>query len=334
MDIIYSIRKKAASLDRRIVLPEGAEERTLQAADFIAGEGIARPVLLGSKGRIKVEAERFGLKNITEDMIIDPYRLSAETVGRYVDMMVKLRGDKGVTREVAEKQLQDALYLAAVMVKAGDADGEVAGAINYTGDVLRPALQYVKTAPGISVVSGAFIMRIPDKSFGHNGTMLFADCAVSPDPTPQQMAEIAIATARTGRSLVGMEPRVAMLSFSTHGSARHPMVDKVREATEIARRLDPNLVIDGEIQADTALVPEIAERKAPGSRLAGRANILVFPSLEVGNIAYKLVQRMAHADAIGPVLQGMASPVNDLSRGCSVEDIINVVAITSCLTDI
>ncbi len=334
MDIIYSIRQKAAKLGRRIVLPEGAEERTLKAADFILSEGIADIVLLGSKGRIKVEAERFGLKHISEERVIDPYRLSPADEQRYVDLMVRIRGEKGVTPDIAREQLNNALYLAAVMVRAGDADGEVAGAINYTGDVLRPALQYVKTAPGISVVSGAFIMRIPDKSFGDEGIMLMADCAVSPDPTAQQLAEIAITTARTARQIVGLEPRVAMLSFSTRGSAKHPMVDKVAEATRIAQQMEPNLILDGELQADAALVPAIAERKAPGSRIGGRANILVFPSLEVGNIAYKLVQRLAHADAIGPVLQGMAAPVNDLSRGCSVDDIINVVAITACQTDV
>ena len=330
MEIIYNIRKKAAKLGRRIVLPEGAEDRTIQAADFLIGEGIADITLLGSKGRIREQAARYGLENIQYATIVDPYRLADEE--KYVEMMVGMRGHKGVTKEIAAKQLQDPLYLGAVMVKAGDADGEVAGAVNYTADVLRPALQYIKTTPGISVVSGAFIMRIPDKSFGDNGTMLFADCAVSPDPTAQQLAEIAIATAATARRIVNMEPRVAMLSFSTKGSAKHPSVDRVAEATRLAQKMDPNLIIDGEIQADTAIITEIADRKAPGSRIAGRANILIFPSLEVGNIAYKLVQRLAHAEAIGPVLQGLAAPVNDLSRGCSVDDIINVVAITACQT--
>ncbi|MDR2912568.1 MAG: phosphate acetyltransferase [Alistipes sp.] len=333
MEIIYNIRKKAAGLKRRIVLPEGAEDRTIRAAEFLIAEGIADVILLGARGRIQDQAARYGLRHVLEAPIVDPYRIDPADEERYIELMVSLRGSKGVTREVAARQLQEPLYLGAVMVKAGDADGEVAGAVSYTGDVLRPALQYIKTAPGISVVSGTFIMRIPDKSYGDMGTMLFADCAVSPEPTAQQLAEIAISTARTARSIVGLEPRVAMLSFSTRGSASHPSVDKVREATEIAQRMDPNLVIDGEIQADTAIVPDIADRKAPGSRLDGRANVLVFPSLEVGNIAYKLVQRLAHADAIGPVLQGLASPVNDLSRGCSIDDIINVVAITACQTE-
>ncbi len=334
MEIIYSIRKRAAGLKRRIVLPEGPEERTVQAADFLVGEGIADVILIGSRDSVKEQTARYGLNHMDRITVVDPRRLDPQDEERYVEMIVKLRGAKGVTSDVAVKQLRDPLYLGAVMVKAGDADGEVAGAINYTSDVLRPALQYIKTAPGISVVSGAFIMRIPDKSFGDGGTMVFADCAVSPDPTAEQLAEIAISTARTTRSIVGLEPRVAMLSFSTRGSAVHPSVDKVAEATRIARRLDPSLVIDGEMQADAAIVPEVSERKAPGNTVGGRANILVFPSLEVGNIAYKLVQRLAHAEAIGPVLQGMASPVNDLSRGCSVDDIINVVAITACQTDI
>lgn len=332
MEIIYSIRKKAAQLKRKIVLPEGAEDRTIQAADVLIEEDIADIILLGAPERIREQAARYGLKNIKHATVIDPYHIPDEE--KYVEMMVGLRSHKGVTKEIAARQLQDPLYLGAVMVKAGDADGEVAGAANYTADVLRPALQYIKTSPGISVVSGAFIMRIPDKTYGDDGTMLFADCAVSPDPTAQQLAETAIATARTARSIVGMEPRVAMLSFSTRGSAQHPSVDKVAEATRIAQKMDPNLIIDGEIQADTAICPDVAERKAPGSKLAGHANILIFPSLEVGNIAYKLVQRLAHADAIGPVLQGLAAPVNDLSRGCSVDDIINVVAITACQTDI
>jgi len=221
------------------------------------------------------------------------------------------------------------LYLSTLMIKSGDADGEVAGAENATGDVLRPAFQIVKTLPGIKVVSGAFIMILPDDEFGDNGMLVFADGAVHPDPTASELAEIAVVTGRTTKSIVGMEPRVAMLSFSTKGSAKHEMVDKVVEATRLAKEMDPNLKIDGELQADAAIVEAIGSKKAPDSEIAGKANVLVFPNLETGNICYKLVQRMAHAEAIGPVLQGMAAPINDLSRGCSVSDIVNLVAITA-----
>ncbi len=209
------------------------------------------------------------------------------------------------------------------------ADGMVAGAIAPTADTIRPALQYIKTQPGISIVSGAFIMIVPDKNYGDNGIMVFADSAVNPDPTPQQLAEIAVVTAQTAKSIANLEPRVAMLSFSTKGSADHPLVDKVVEATKIAKQLNPGLLIDGELQADAALVPSVGQRKAPDSPVAGRANVLIFPDLNSGNISYKLVQRLAHAEAIGPILQGLAAPINDLSRGCSVDDIVNLVAITA-----
>ena len=215
------------------------------------------------------------------------------------------------------------------MIKAGDADGEVAGAMNATGDVLRPAFQYVKTLPGISVVSGAFLMILPDKKWGENGLMVFADCAVHPNPTASELAEIAVSTARTTKSIAEMEPRVALLSFSTKGSAKHEMVDKVVQATELAKKMAPEFQIDGVLQADAAIVESIGRKKCPDSPIAGRANVLVFPTLETGNIAYKLVQRLANAEAVGPVLQGMAAPINDLSRGCSVSDIVNLVAITA-----
>ena len=234
-----------------------------------------------------------------------------------------------MTPEQATSLVEDPLYLACLMIKNGDADGEIAGAQNTTGDVLRPALQIIKTSPGVKVVSGAFIMFTQTPQYGEEGVLLFADCAVMPNPTAEELASIAVASAQTMKSLVGVEPRIAMLSFSTKGSAEHEMIDKVREATQIAKKSDPSLMIDGELQADAALVPAVGASKAPGSAIAGKANVLVFPTLEAGNIGYKLVQRLGKAEAVGPVLQGMAAPVNDLSRGCSVDDIYKMVAIAA-----
>lgn len=328
MEFIETIKAKAREDLRTIVLPEGTEQRTIKAADRIIGEGLARIILIGNPEEIHHLASEYYLENISKAEIIDPG--NNPKADAYADLMVSLRSSKGVTREIALELLKNPLYLAAVMVKAGDADGEVAGAGNATGDVLRPALQYVKTAPGVSVISGTFIMDIPDTMFGDHGMMLFADCAVHPNPSATELAEIAVSTGRTARAIVGMEPRIAMLSFSTKGSAKHEMVDKVVGATRLAREMDPTLQIDGELQADAAIVPGIGASKAPGSPIAGKANVLVFPTLEVGNIAYKLVQRMAKATAVGPILQGMAAPVNDLSRGCSIDDIVGLVAITAC----
>lgn len=310
-----------------IVLPEGTEERTLKAADAVLAEGIARITLLGNPSEIRSLADSFGLKNIGKANIIDP--VTHPKKDQYISLMVELRKSKGLTREEASKLIEDPLYLGVMMIKSGDADGEVAGARNTTGDVLRPAFQLVKTAPGISVVSGAFIMILKDKEFGSDGIIVFADGAVHPDPTDKELAEIAVATAHTTKAIVGVEPKVALLSFSTMGSARHPMVDKVVSATRMAREMAPGFMFEGELQADAALIEAIGQKKAPGSKIAGKANVLVFPNLECGNIAYKLVERLAHAQAIGPVLQGMAAPINDLSRGCSVSDIINVIAITA-----
>lgn len=328
MEFVERLKAKAKSNKKTIVLPEATEERNIKAANIILEEGFANLILIGSEEEIKRQAEEYYLEHIDKATILDPNKNPKKD--EYVELMLKLRGSKGLTREQAEKLILDPLYLAAIMVKAGDADGEVAGANNATGDVLRPAFQYVKTVPGISVVSGAFFMFIPDTMFGENGLMLFADCAVHPNPTAEELAQIAVSTGHTARVIAGIEPRIAMLSFSTKGSAKHEMVDKVVEATRIAKEMDPTLQIDGELQADAALIPGIGCKKAPDSKIAGRANVLVFPSLDVGNIAYKLVQRMAHADAVGPVLQGMAAPINDLSRGCSTEDIVNLVAITAC----
>ncbi len=328
MDFLEQIKEKARSRRMRIVLPESYEERTLKAADEIIADGIADVILIGDREKIAYLASESYLDNIIGATIVDP----ADNPRRehYIDLMLNLRASKGLTREEAGRLVSDPLYLAAVMIKAGDADGEVAGALNTTGDVLRPAFQYVRTLPGINVVSGAFIMIVPDTLYGQDGMMLFADCAVNPDPTARELAEIAVATGNTARTLAGIEPRVAMLSFSTMGSGRHEAVDKVVEATRLAKEMAPDMVIEGELQVDAAIVPGVSTKKAPGSKVGGRANVLVFPTLDAGNIGYKLVQRLARAEAIGPVLQGMAAPVNDLSRGCSVDDIVSLVAITAC----
>jgi len=327
MILIDQIKENARKNKQRIILPESYEERTLKAADHILQDGTAEIILLGKPQDIQKQAASLGLKNIGKATLIDP--LTNEKRETYANMMTELRKAKGLTLDQALKQLDNPLYFATVMIKYGDADGEVAGADNATGDVLRPAFQYVKTMPGISVVSGAFLMFLKDKEYGDNGLMIFADCAVHPNPTDHELAEIAVATAKTTRSIAQIEPRIAMLSFSTKGSASHEMVDKVVNATRIAREMSPDIKIDGELQADAAIVASIGLKKAPGSEIAGKANVLIFPSLESGNICYKLVQRLGHAEAIGPVLQGMAAPINDLSRGCSVEDIVDLVAITA-----
>jgi phosphate acetyltransferase len=327
MELLDSIKLKAKKYNKRIVLPEGYEERTIKAADIAISENLAQIILIGDPEEIKAHAAKLGLKNLGKATIVNP--LSHEKKEHYLDLMFELRKHKGLTREEASKLIEDPLYLGVLMIKNGDADGEVSGADHATGDVLRPAFHYVKTAPGISVVSGAFIMILPDKSFGENGILIYADGAVHPDPTDKQLAEIAIATAHTARAICGFEPRVAMLSFSTKGSASHEMVDKVVSATKIAKEMAPDLMIDGELQADAALIEAIGQKKAPGSKIAGRANVLVFPDLNCGNIAYKLTQRLANAEAIGPILQGMAAPINDLSRGCSVSDIVSLIAITA-----
>lgn len=326
MKLVEQIIAQAKKFNKRIVLPEGTEPRTLQAASIILKEGIARLILLGEPGKIEEEARKLGV-DISGASLVDPKTDSRRE--HYASIMLEMRKSKGLAEEEAFRLLNDPLYFGTLMIKAGDADGEIAGAINSTGDVLRPAFQYVKTLPGVSVVSGAFMMFVNNPAFGHDGILVFADCAVMPDPDEKQLAEIAVTTARTAKAIVGLEPRVAMLSFSTKGSAKHEMVDKVVNATRLAREMAPDLMIEGELQVDAALVDEVARLKAPGSDVAGKANVLVFPTLESGNIGYKLVQRLANAEAIGPVLQGMAAPINDLSRGCSVNDIVIMVAITA-----
>lgn len=327
MDFIENLKSRAAQNKKRIVLPEGYEERNLKAADQVLAEGFADIIVIGDPQQIAENAKKWGLQNISKATIVDPKSHAKKE--QYANLLYELRKAKGMTIEKATQLVEDPLYLGCIMIKAGDADGEVSGADNATGNVLRPAFQIIKTKPGISVVSGAFLMFLKDKSYGENGLMVFADCAVHPNPTAEELAEIAVATGQTARVLGGFEPRIAMLSFSTKGSAKHDMVTKVVTATELAKAKAPDMQIDGELQADAALVASVGEKKAPGSTIAGHANVLVFPTLEVGNIAYKLVQRLAGAEAIGPVLQGIAAPINDLSRGCSVSDIVKMIAITA-----
>lgn len=324
MGLLESIRSKARSNKKTIVLPEGTEERTISAAAKITTEGLADIILLGNADEINKRGPELDLSRVT---VIDPQY--SETYDEYVKELVKIRQHKGLTVDEAKELIKDPLYYGTMMVKMGHADGLVAGAVSSTGNVLRPALQIIKTAPGISVVSSCFVMEVLYKEYGHNGILLFADCAVNPNPNAEQLAEIAITSAKTGKDLVGLDPKVAMLSFSTKGSASHEYVDKVVEATNIAKQLEPSLSIDGELQADAALVESVGKLKAPDSKVAGNANILVFPDLQSGNIAYKLVERLGNAVAVGPICQGIAKPVNDLSRGCSVDDIVNVVAITA-----
>ena len=329
MTLIESIIARAKSNKQRIVLPESLEERTIKAADLAVADDIAEIILIGNKEEILAKAEELGLKNICKATIIDP--ATSEKTAQYANLLYELRKNKGMTPEQAAELVKNPLYFGCLIIKSGDADGQISGALSTTGDTLRPALQIIKCAPGISCVSGAMLMITQTPQYGEDGVLVVGDVAVTPAPDANQLAQIAVCTAQTAKSVAGFaEPRVAMLSFSTKGSAKHEVVDKVVEATALAKQLNPDLKIDGELQADAALVPSVGAKKAPGSDIAGKANVLVFPNLEVGNISYKMVQRLGNADAIGPILQGIARPVNDLSRGCSVDDIYKMVAITAC----
>lgn len=329
MEIIERIVERAKGNRQRIVLPEATEERTLRAADKVLADGVADIILIGSPEEISRLAEEWGLTHIGKATIVNP--LDSPKSEEYAALLAELRKNKGMTIEQARELVKNSLYYGCMIIKTGDADGQISGALSTTAETLRPALQIIKTKPGITCVSGAMLLITQQPQYGENGVLVVGDVAVTPVPDADQLAQIAVCTADTARAVAGFDnPRVAMLSFSTKGSAQHEVVDKVVEATRLAKERRPELEIDGELQADAALVPAIGEKKAPGSHIAGHANVLIYPNLEVGNISYKLVQRLGGATAIGPVLQGIAKPVNDLSRGCSVEDIYYLVAITAC----
>lgn len=324
MTFLESIKSRAKSNKQTIVLPETWDIRTLKAADTVLKEDIANLVLIGEPNKIAELGKDLDLSKAT---IVDPD--NCEFKQEFIDKLVELRKNKGVTPEKAEQLLKDPLYFGVMMVKTNRANGMVAGAANATANVLRPSLQILKTAPGTKLVSAFFVMVVPNCEFGENGTFIFSDCGLCQNPTPDELATIAQVSAKSFELLVQKEPVVAMLSHSTKGSAKHDDVDKVAEATKIAKQESPNLKLDGELQADAAIVPSVGQSKAPDSEVAGKANVLVFPDLDAGNIGYKLVQRLAKAEAYGPITQGIAKPVNDLSRGCSAEDIVGVVAITA-----
>jgi phosphate acetyltransferase len=329
MTLVEQIIARAKANKQRIVLPEAEEERTLKAADQVLADDIADLILIGNPAKVQALCDKFNLTHIDKATLIDPE--NNPKAEEYAEKLYELRKNKGLTIEKARELVKNPLYLGCMIIKTDGADGQISGALSTTGDTLRPALQIIKCAPGISCVSGAMLLITDKKEYGENGVLVVGDVAVTPVPDANQLAQIAVCTAQTAKSVAGFaDPRVAMLSFSTKGSAKHEVVDKVVEATRLAHEMDADLKVDGELQADAALVPFVGEKKAPGSAIAGHANVLVFPNLEVGNISYKLVQRLGGTEALGPILQGIARPVNDLSRGCSVDDIYKMVAITSC----
>lgn len=329
MDLLQQIVERAKSNKQRIVLPEATEERTLRAADKVLADELANIILIGNPEEINKLAAEWGLQNIGKATIVDPENNPKSE--EYATLLAELRKKKGMTIEQARELVKNPLYLGCMIIKTEGADGQISGALSTTGDTLRPALQIIKCSPGITCVSGAMLLITKQPQYGENGVVVMGDVAVTPMPDADQLAQIAVCTAQTAKSVAGFaDPKVAMLSFSTKGSAKHEVVDKVVEATKLAKERCPELKVDGELQADAALVPSVGAKKAPGSDIAGNANVLVVPCLEVGNIAYKLVQRLGDAIAIGPILQGIARPVNDLSRGCSVDDIYYMVAITAC----
>ncbi len=327
MSYIESIKERAKQNIKTICLPETEDKRTILAAAKVLEEGLSNVVLVGNPEEVNASAKELGV-DVSKATIVDPK--TSSKLDAYVELLYETRKAKGMTMEAArELLLSDNLFYGVMMVKSGDADGMVAGACHSTANVLRPSLQILKTAPGTKLVSAFFVMSVPNCDAGENGTFVFADCGLNQDPTAEELAAIADSSAKSFKALVGGEPRVAMLSHSTKGSAKHALVDKVVEATKIAKETYPELKVDGELQLDAALVDSVASSKAPGSDVAGKTNVLIFPNLDAGNIGYKLVQRLAKAEAYGPVLQGIAKPVNDLSRGCSWEDIVGVVAITA-----
>ena len=329
MDILENLIVRAKANKQRIVLPEAEEERTIKAADRALADALADIILIGNPAKIQQQVEAFNLTNISKATIIDPENNPKSE--EYAQLLAELRKKKGMTIEQARELVKNPLYLGCLIIKNGAADGQISGALSTTGDTLRPALQIIKCAPGITCVSGAMLLITQQHQYGEDGVVVMSDVAVTPVPTAEQLAQFAYCTAETAKSVAGItDPRVAMLSFSTKGSASHEVVDKVVEATRLAHEHYPELKVDGELQADAALVPSVAEKKAKGSEIAGRANVLIVPNLEVGNIGYKLAQRLGNAIAVGPILQGIARPVNDLSRGCSIDDIYYMVAITAC----